>query len=95
MHIRTPFIAGNWKMFKTCTEAVDTAKQLASLVKPTEAVDVMIAPPFTALAPVFEALKGSAVSLGAQNMHWENQGAYTGDVSAPMLAIVQVINPLA
>ena len=85
MSIRKPFIAGNWKMFKTCSEAVDTASRLASLIKTAGAVDVMIAPPFTALAQVSEAIKGSPVSLGAQNLYWETEGAYTGEISVAML----------
>lgn len=86
MNARTPLIAGNWKMFKTCAEAVATA---AALVKQTADVsgrDVMIAPPFTALYPVSEILAGSRVVLGAQNLFWEKEGAYTGEISAAMLA---------
>ena len=83
---RTPLIAGNWKMFKTGKEAVDTAKALAERVDGVTGVDVMIAPTFTALAPVSDAVKGTQVALGAQNLHWETEGAYTGEISAAMLA---------
>ena len=62
-----PLIAGNWKMFKTCSEAVETAGQLVKLVAMTSDIDVMIAPQFTALAPVSDVVRGSRVSLGAQN----------------------------
>ncbi len=82
---RRPLIAGNWKMYKTCSEAVETAKGLADLLGATAESDVMIAPPFTALVSVRDALKGSCISLGAQNLHWQAEGAYTGEISAPML----------
>jgi triosephosphate isomerase (TIM) len=82
---RTPLIAGNWKMFKTGIEAVETAAQLVNLVAGTTDIDVMIAPPFTALAPVSDIVRGSCVSLGAQNLFWEAQGAFTGEISPVML----------
>lgn len=82
---RRPLIAGNWKMFKTGPEAADTADQLKSLVSDITDVDVMVAPQFAALSLVADALKGSAVGLGAQDLFWETEGAYTGEVSAPML----------
>jgi triosephosphate isomerase (TIM) len=85
MNNRKPFIAGNWKMYKTCAEAVETAKKLAGFVSGASNVDVMIAPPFTALAPVHEAIKESSVMLGAQNIFWEKEGAYTGEISPGML----------
>ena len=83
--VRRPLIAGNWKMFKTCEEAVTAAKTLAGFVADTADVDVMIAPPFTALAPVADAVKGSIVAVGGQNLHWEDQGAFTGEIAAGML----------
>ena len=83
---RTPLIAGNWKMFKTCPEAIETAAQLVKLLAGArEDIDVMIAPSFTALAPVSDVIKGSCVSLGAQNIFWEAQGAFTGEISPAML----------
>ncbi|MDF1593101.1 MAG: triose-phosphate isomerase [Desulfobacterales bacterium] len=85
MNTRTPLIAGNWKMFKTCSEAVDTAAALAKKVADVSGRDVMIAPPYTALHPVSEVLTGSRISLGAQNLFWEKEGAYTGEISAAML----------
>ncbi len=86
MENRRPLIAGNWKMFKTCSEAVEVAEQLVKLVNDmTDGVDVMIAPPFTALAPVSDIVRKSCVSLGAQNLFWENEGAYTGEISSAML----------
>ena len=85
MQNRRPLIAGNWKMFKTGAEAVETARQLVDLVADFSASDVMIAPPFTALAPVAEILKKSRIQLGAQNLYWENEGAFTGEISPLML----------
>ena len=85
MQTRRPLIAGNWKMHKTCTEAVEAAVQLIPLVKGVKDVDIMIAPTFTALSQVSEKISGTAIGLGAQNMHWETQGAYTGEISADML----------
>lgn len=85
MENRRPLIAGNWKMFKTGSEAVETAAQLVELVKHVTDIDVMIAPPFTALERVHDVVKGSCVSLGAQNLYWEKEGAYTGEISSAML----------
>ena len=85
MEYRIPLIAGNWKMFKTCSEAADSAKQLVDLVSDVENVDIMIAPPFTALSVVSEIIRNTRIDLGAQNLFWEKEGAFTGEVSAPML----------
>jgi triosephosphate isomerase len=78
-------IAGNWKMFKTCTEAVEAAGQLAKLTSDVTETDIMIAPTYTSLALVSEKVKGSNVNIGAQNLFWESQGAYTGEISAEMI----------
>ena len=85
MNARRPLIAGNWKMHKTGTEAVAAATQLKKRVATAADVDVMIAPTFTALQPVAQVLAGSNIALGAQNLHWEQKGAFTGEISAPML----------
>ena len=85
MSSRTPLIAGNWKMHKTGFQAIEAANQLKSLVKNATDVEVMIAPTFTALYQVAQALKGSTIALGAQNLHWEKQGAFTGEISSEML----------
>ena len=85
MQNRKPLIAGNWKMFKTGAEAVETARQLVDLVADISETEVMIAPPFTALAPVAEILKKSPILLGAQNLYWEKEGAFTGQISPLML----------
>jgi triosephosphate isomerase len=85
MNSRTPLIAGNWKMYKTNSEAVKTAGRLVELVADTADVEIMIAPVFTALDPVSRVLAGSRVGLGAQNLYWEKEGAYTGEISSDML----------
>ena len=85
---RRPLMAGNWKMYKTPEEAAETAGQLVERVADAGDVDIMIAPTFTALAPVFKVIQNSPVTLGAQNLFWENEGAYTGEISAPMLKSV-------
>ncbi len=72
-------------MYKTPQEAADTAKQLVEQVREVADVDIMIAPPFTALESVSRVIKNSPVALGAQNLYWEDEGAYTGEISAPML----------
>lgn len=83
--MRTPFIAGNWKMHETIEEAVALARELGAALDDVVGCDVAVCPPFPALAAVREALAGSAIGLGAQNMHWEEQGAFTGAVSPRML----------
>jgi triosephosphate isomerase (TIM) len=84
---RKPLIAGNWKMYKTVSEAVDTAKELVACTSSME-VDVMIAPPFTALSSVFQVIKGTSVALGAQNLYSKKEGAFTGEISPVMLTDV-------
>jgi triosephosphate isomerase len=82
---RKPLIAGNWKMFKTGVEAVETAKTLSNLVGTINTVEMMIAPPFTALSMVAPILQHTNIGLSAQNMHWAKNGAYTGEISPEML----------
>ncbi len=82
---RTPFIAGNWKMHRTPKESVALAREMVAKVGSAKGVEVAIAPTFTALQAVGEALAGSGVKLAAQNVHFEAQGAFTGEISAPML----------
>jgi triosephosphate isomerase (TIM) len=83
--MRVPFIAANWKMFKTVHEAVVFAKEFRNLVKDTTDVEIVVAPPFTALHSVAEAVRNSTVGVAGQNLHWEREGAFTGEVSAGML----------
>jgi triosephosphate isomerase len=81
--MRTLLIAGNWKMYKTAAQAVELVKALVAGLRTEN--EVLVAPPFTALAAVAPVLRGSALALGAQNMHWETEGAFTGEVSPVML----------
>jgi len=83
--MRTPLIAGNWKMFKTVTEAVVFAKELRSLVKDVIGVEIVVAPPFTAIHAAAEALRNANVAVAAQDLYWEKEGAFTGEVSAGMI----------
>jgi triosephosphate isomerase (TIM) len=87
---RTPFIAGNWKMNKTVAEAEAFIGALLPRVGAVEDVEVVICPPFTALAAMVDSARGSAVQVYAQNMHEADSGAFTGEVSAPMLAEIDV-----
>jgi triosephosphate isomerase len=81
-----PLIAGNWKMYKTAGESLDFVRQLmATLGGPLNDRDVAIAPPFTALCPVAELLRGSGIALAAQNVHDAAEGAFTGEISTRML----------
>lgn len=82
--MRKPIIAGNWKMNKTPSEAVELINQLKPLVKDSEA-EVVVCPPFVSLAAASQALEGSNIDLGAQNMHFEENGAFTGEVAPNML----------
>ena len=83
--MRTPIIAGNWKMHKTVAEAVTLAEGVRDAVADFSGVDVVLCPPFTALSALQNVLAGSNVGLGAQNMYFEEQGAFTGEVSPLML----------
>jgi triosephosphate isomerase len=83
---RPRLVAGNWKMHKTGAEGATLARELVEAMRARPAVEVAICPPFTAIEPVREVLRGTALHLGAQNLHWEKQGAFTGEVSAAMLA---------
>ena len=83
--IRKKLIAGNWKMNKTSGEAADLVSAIVSEVGKSNDVDVVVCPPFTSVESVGRALDGSSVKLGAQNMHPEPSGAFTGEVSAEML----------
>ncbi len=85
MTSRIPLIAGNWKMYKTVGEAIALVEALRDAPLPID-VEVAVCPPFTALREVGRILEGSLIALGAQNMHWEAQGAFTGEVSPVMLA---------
>jgi len=83
--MRIPFIAGNWKMFKTVQEAVIFVKELRSLVKDVNDVEIVVGPPFTALHAAAEAARNSNVGVAAQDLYWEKEGAFTGEVSPQMI----------
>ena len=83
--MRKPIVAGNWKMNKTAPQAAALVRELRPLVEGLKSVEVVVCPPYTALATAADALAGSGIGLGAQNMHWEPSGAFTGEVSAEML----------
>src|SRR5215471_21551014 len=80
-----PFIAGNWKMYKTVQESVVFIKELRSLVKGIAGVEVVVAPAFTAIHAVAEAARNTNIDVAGQELHWEAEGAFTGEVSATML----------
>ena len=83
--MRTPIIAGNWKMHNTMAAGAKLVQDLAALVRDAKNVEVVVCPTATALAAVTEAAKGTNIHVGAQNMHWEAKGAFTGEISAEML----------
>lgn len=83
--MRTPIIAGNWKMFKTRDEAVAFVKELAPRLESFSGVERVVCPTFVALGSVADALAGSSVKVGAQNVHWEENGAYTSQIAPGML----------
>jgi triosephosphate isomerase (TIM) len=83
--MRTPFIAGNWKMYKTVNEAVLFVKELRGLVKDIRGVEIVLAPPFTAVRAVADAARDSNIDVAAQSLYWEREGAFTGEVSPAMI----------
>ena len=85
--MRRKIVAGNWKMYKTTAEAAEFARAFAA---PAADIEVAICAPFTQLAGLKEALAGTGVALGAQNMHFEEEGAFTGEISAAMLSEIGV-----
>jgi triosephosphate isomerase len=87
---RTPLIAGNWKMHGTIAESEERVASLLPRISTAEHVDVAVCVPFTALQAVVDSSRGSRLGVFAQNMHWEPEGPYTGEVSAPMLTEIEV-----
>jgi triosephosphate isomerase len=83
--MRTPLMAGNWKMNKTAGEAVDMLKALKPMVSDVKDVEILIAPTFTALYAAAQEIAGSNIKLGAQNLFWEPKGAFTGEISPAMV----------
>jgi triosephosphate isomerase len=87
---RTPYIAGNWKMHGTIAESEERIAALLPRLSTAEHADVAVCVPFTALQAVVDSTRGSRVKVHAQNMHWEREGPYTGEISAPMLSEIDV-----
>jgi len=83
--MRIPFIAGNWKMYKTVHEAVVFVKELKNLVRDMTDVEIVVAPPFTAVHAVAEAARNSNVGVAAQDVYWEREGAFTGEIAPAMI----------
>ena len=88
--MRKPIIAGNWKMHNTISEGMKLIRALVPLVKGVRHTEIVVCPTATALAVVTSTLRGKNIEVGAQNVHWEKDGAYTGEVSAPMLKEIGV-----
>jgi len=83
--MRVPFVAANWKLFKTIDETVVYVTQLRAQLREGAEVEVVIAPPFTAIRAAADAARGSGIGIAAQDMYWEQEGAFTGEVSVRML----------
>ena len=83
--MRTRLLIANWKMHKTSSEALSYVRDFRKLILQVHDVEIVIAPPFTAVGVVAEAIKGTALEVAGQDLHWEKQGAFTGAVSATML----------
>src|SRR4029077_14530663 len=83
--MRIPFIAGNWKMYKTVQETVVFVKELRLLVKDITDVEIVVAPPFTAVHAAAEAARNTNMGIAAQDVYWEREGAFTGEVSPGMI----------
>jgi len=83
--MRIPIMAGNWKMHKTISESVALAQGIEEVVSHVSKAEIVVCPPFTAISAVADTVAGSNVRVGAQNMHWEEQGAFTGEISPVML----------
>ena len=84
--MRKPMVAGNWKMNKTVAEGVKLVEELVPMIKDVTSVERVVCPPFTALYAVSEALKGSGIGCGAQDLFWEEKGAFTGEVAPNMVS---------
>jgi triosephosphate isomerase (TIM) len=84
--MRRPVVAGNWKMFETVEEARVLMSELLPDLAAIQGVEIVICPPFTSILPVAALLEGTGIAVGAQNMHWESSGAFTGEVAPAMLA---------
>jgi triosephosphate isomerase len=83
--MRAPFIAANWKMYKTVHDTVVYIKEFRNLVKDIDEAEIIVAPPFTAIHAAAEAARNSNIAIAAQDLHWEREGAFTGEISAAMI----------
>ncbi|MFZ4855325.1 MAG: triose-phosphate isomerase [Desulfuromonadaceae bacterium] len=83
--MRKPVIAGNWKLFKTIAESVALVTELKPLVADNQSVEIVVAPVFTSLSRVSDAIKGSNINMASQNCYWEEEGAFTGEVAPKLL----------
>ena len=83
--MRVPIVAGNWKMYKTPVEAAAFARALIPALSSLNGAERVVCPPFVDIPGVCDVLKGTPIKVGAQNVHWETQGAFTSSVAAPML----------
>jgi len=83
--MRTPLVAGNWKMNKTVEEARSLVAEMLPGLQEVKSVEQVLCPPFMSLMPISAMLVGTEIGLGAQNLHWEKSGAFTGEVSAAMI----------
>jgi triosephosphate isomerase len=88
--MRTKLIAANWKMFKTPDQTLEFFREFLPLVAGHVRDEIVVCPPYTDVAAALEAVKGSTVAIGVQNVHWKADGAYTGEISAPMLSCLGV-----
>jgi len=88
--MRKKLIAANWKMYKTPDDARAFVRDFASLVAGHDRDEIVLCPPYVDLVPIMESVKGSNISVGAQNVHWEKEGAFTGEISAGMLLALNV-----
>jgi triosephosphate isomerase (TIM) len=86
--MRTPVMSGNWKMYKTPAETVAFFEKFRPLVEKSSHCEIVICPPFTNLAAAVDAVKGSNIKIGSQNIAWAKEGAFTGEISGPMLTAV-------
>jgi len=86
--MRKPVMAGNWKMYKTPAETTAFFEKFRPLVEKSSHCEVVICPPFTNLAAAVAAVQGSNIHIGGQNIAWAKEGAFTGEISGPMLAVV-------
>src|SRR5262245_55554377 len=83
--MRIPFIAGNWKMFKTVHEAIYFVKELKLVVKDISDVEIVVGPPLTAVHAVAEAARNTNIGVAAQDLYWEASGAFTGEIAPAMI----------